>query len=106
MDSITVSLPEDVLAEVKALKKNPGEALNTVLDEYINAGGTLNIPRIAYAVADHVKNPVVSESPIKRTTIYMVPTRMQALRKYAQKSYLPFNGLLRILVSDYLNHQS
>lgn len=106
MESITASLPEDVLAQVKALKKNPGEALNTVLDEYVSAGGNLHLTKIADAVVEHVKNPSISDAPVKRTSIYMVPTRMKALRQYAQGSYLPFDGLLRILVSDYLNHQS
>lgn len=107
MESVTASLPEDILAQVKALKKNPGEALNTVLDEYVSAGGNMNLAKIANAVADHVKHPSVSEAPVKRTSIYMVPTRMKALRQYTQKSYLPFDGLLRVLVSDYFtNHQS
>lgn len=105
MESLTVSLHEDTLAKVKALKKNPGDALNTILDDYINARGELNIKRIGDAVLAHVLTPSVSDVPVKRTTIYMVPTRMKALRAYAQKTHLTFDGVLRILVNDYLARQ-
>lgn len=101
MESVTVSVHEDTLTKIKGVKKNPGEALNTILDDYISAGSEINIGRVAAAVVAHIQHPVVSEAPIKRTTIYMDPRRMKALRQYAQKTHFTFDGLLRIIVQDW-----
>lgn len=96
MKSITVALHEDTLNTVRSMGKNPGQALNTILDEYRTEHD------IAAAYMRHMLNPHTDPSPIKRTSIYMDERYIGRLRAYINQTYLPMDATIRILVQDYL----
>jgi hypothetical protein len=102
MKSISIALHEATLAKVKAESngKAPGNTLNNILSEYSTPDA------IAEAVARHLRDPVVDPTPIKRTSIYMTERWMDNLRAFINKTYLPVDATVRILVQDYLQHRS
>lgn len=85
---------------IRGLSSQPGEGLNNVLDEYGDNA------RIAAAISRHLQNPVISKDEVKQTSFYLNPSRVQNLRNRLNETYLPFEGVLRILVQDYIQqHQ-
>lgn len=99
MKAVSIGLNEKTL-DVLRKNANPGNHLNNILDEYREPS------QVAAAVTRHILNPVIDESPIKRTSLYMTDTWVQGLRHLARQTYLPFDSLLRILVQDYIQqHQ-
>lgn len=98
MKAVSIGLHEKTLENLRQYP-NPGNALNNILDEYTDPAD------LAKAVTRHMLDPFVDESPIKRTSIYMTDKWVKGLREYAQKTYLPFDGLLRIVVQDYLQRR-
>ena len=98
--NINFGLMQDTLDCLRTSGKSPGETMNNVLSEYETSEA------IAAAITRHLQNPIVDPSPIKRTSIYMNPTRVKDLRALLSTTYLPFDAILRILVQDYLQRHS
>lgn len=99
MKSVSISLHEDTLNQVRSMGKSPGDALNNILDCYRNEHD------ISAAYMRHMLNPHTDPSPIKRTSIYMNEKYLDRLRQYINKTYLSLDATIRILVQDHLTNR-
>lgn len=98
--SISLKLPADHIQFIREQSRQPGEGLNNILDAYQDPG------QIAAAVSRHIVSPSKSPQETKATSFYLAPDRIQSLRGLMSRTYLPFEGVLRILVQDYIQqHQ-
>lgn len=97
--SVSLKLPADYTNIIRTLSSVPGEGLNNILDEYVEPS------KLAAAIGRHVQHPVTSRAEVKATSFYLNPTRINALREFTNKTYLPFEGVVRILVQDYLQRK-
>lgn len=98
--NVSIKLPVEHAQIIRGLSSQPGEGLNNILDEYKEPA------QIAAAVTRHILNPVISKDEVKQTSFYLNPSRVQNLRHRLNETYLPFEGMIRILVQDYIQqHQ-
>jgi hypothetical protein len=96
---VSIKLPTNMSDAVRAMPGSPGDNLNNILDEYSNRDA------MVAAVARHMRNPAVDPSESKQTAFYMDTRRITDLRSFTKQTYLPVEGLVRILIQDYLQQR-
>lgn len=100
MSKSNVALHESQWQRIKSTNLSTGQMLDHILAQYDSHEA------IIAAIVRHLDNPVTDETQIRRSTVYMRPDRINALRDFISKTYLQSDGVLRILIDDYFANRT
>jgi hypothetical protein len=98
--SVSMRLSDDHLDFIRQQGSTPGDGLSNILDRYVNKGDPSDLTAIVAAVSRHMLRGKSSSQPVRPTSVYVDPYRLDALRVSLANTYIPFEGVIRILIED------